>query len=250
MRIGISALLYNLSDALDLCSRIDEINHIEIGLDNLYECKELYRYKERINEMGISIGIHLPMELNTCENVEYIRNCWVDFINKINLELNEFDIRYFNLHLGYVITNRLIKNREKYLENSVKFLQKSNSCIDKKISIENVYTEYGDYSNIGNLRDDFEYIFSKLDNCDRISFCYDIGHDLINKSDYLDKLREKISVVHLSDNDGIQDLHIGIGRGILSNDTITEILELTPEYMILEIDHKYVEESINKINLL
>lgn len=248
MRLGISALLYNLEDALEICDRIESINHIEIGVDNISQCIDLYRYKDRIEKMNLSIGIHLPMELNTCENIEFIRDKWVEFIYEMKSELSNFDIKYFNLHLGHVMTNRLTKNRNKYLDNSIKFLQKISLYIDENISIENVYTKYGDYSNLGNLVNDFEYIFSKIQN--NITFCYDTGHDLINKSDYLEKLQNKISVIHLSDNDGLEDTHIGIGRGVLPKGTIRKVLDLNPEYLVLEIDYKYIEESIKIINLL
>ena len=34
MRLGISALLFNLDKALELCREVDRINHIEVGIDN------------------------------------------------------------------------------------------------------------------------------------------------------------------------------------------------------------------------
>lgn len=246
MNLGISALLYNLNDALNICNKFKKIKHIEIGIDNLHECKELYQYKSKIDEMGITIGIHLPMELNTCENVEYIRNSWVDFICKIDEELSGFDIKYYNMHLGYAITDRLSKNRLKYLDNSIKFLQNEKLPINRNISIENVYTKYGDYSNIGNQVGDFEYIFSKV--TDKISFCYDTGHNLIDTDNYIKKLNEKINIIHLSDNNGIEDTHVGIGRGILSENDIIETLSIECDYIILEINYMYIEETINKLS--
>ena len=36
------------------------------------------------------------MELNSCENIKYIRNSWVDFINKMEYELKDLNIKYFN----------------------------------------------------------------------------------------------------------------------------------------------------------
>lgn len=246
MNLGISALLYNLNDAIDICNRFKEIKHIEIGIDNLYECKELYKYKSKIDEMEITIGIHLPMELNTCENVEYIRNSWIDFICKIDEELNDFDVKYYNMHLGYAITSRISKNRVKYLNNSINFLQNKKLPINRNISIENVYTKHGDYSNIGNQASDFEYIFNKVPN--NISFCYDTGHNLIDRDNYIEKLNKKINIIHLSDNNGIEDSHIGIGRGILSKNEIIEILSIESDYIILEINYMYIEETITELS--
>ena len=83
MRLGISALLFNLDKALELCREVDRINHIEVGIDNLDECIKLSKYKGEFDKLNLSLGIHLPMELNSCENIKYIRKSWIDFINKI-----------------------------------------------------------------------------------------------------------------------------------------------------------------------
>lgn len=248
MILGISALLFNLDEALNLCNKIPSIKHIELGIDNLNECKELYRYKEKIDKLNISLSIHLPMELNSCENISYINNYWVKFILNINKELNDFDIKYYNLHLGYAIGNRLKNNRNKYLDNSIKFIRNVLNN-DINISIENVYSNEGDFSNLGNKSYDFEYIFNRV-NSNNLYFCYDTGHYLINKDDYINKLREKIGVIHLSDNNGVEDIHIGIGNGILPKEHIKEVISLDPKYLILEIDFNHIEDTINKLNAI
>lgn len=245
MKIGISTLLFNIEEALELCNKIDKINHLEIGIDNLSECEALYKYKDKINRLGLTVGIHLPMELNTCENIEYINHSWVNFIKDMHESLKEFKIKYFNLHLGYIMTNRLKNNRQKYLNNSIKFID--SITIDTDICIENVYCKKGNFSNIGNISYDFEYIFSMVKNS-KLYFCYDTGHNLIDSDDYIDKLKQKIKVIHLSDNDGIEDTHIGIGMGLLSKEQIKEVLDLNPEYLILEISYGYIKDTINTIN--
>lgn len=243
MKIGISALLFNLENALDLCEKLRNINHIELGIDNLSECKTIYKYINRINQLDLTLGIHLPMEFNTCDNIEYINNSWLKFFSKIENELKEFNIKYYNLHLGYVISSRLEKNREKYLDISSVFLDNLSKMTDSNITIENVYSNGGDFSNIGNKLYDFEYIFNKVKN-KKLSFCYDTGHYLINRDDYINVIKDKIKVIHLSDNDGISDLHIGLGKGILTKEHIKKLLNTNAEYLILEINHNNIEESI------
>ena len=49
MRLGISALLFNLDKALELCREVDRINHIEVGIDNLDECIKLSKYKDEFD---------------------------------------------------------------------------------------------------------------------------------------------------------------------------------------------------------
>lgn len=247
MRIGISALLFNLEEGLTICENSNCINHIEIGIDNLQECEKLCKYKEKINKLNLSIGIHLPMELNTCENISYIRESWKEYIKKLEKNLYGFKISYLNLHLGYVMENRLKRNREKYLNISTQFFDSLDLTSNVLITIENTYSKLGDFCNIGNKLYDFEYIFKNTKN-KKVHFCYDTGHYLINEDKYIENLKDKIKVVHLSDNDGVNDIHIGIGRGILSKNHIEKIMKISPEYLVLEINYNHIEESINKLN--
>lgn len=244
MRLGISALLFNLDKALELCREVDRIDHIEIGLDNLDECMKLHTYKDEFDKLNLSLGIHLPMELNSCENIKYIRNSWIDFINSMENQLKDLNIIYFNMHLGYVISERLYKNRKKYLDNSVSFFRDLLKKSNKRVSIENTYSKSGDFSNIGYIYDDFEYIFNKIEN-GNLCFCYDTGHNLINSSDYISNLNDRLEIIHLSDNNGIDDSHLGIGRGILQENEIKRLLSVNVKYLILEINHNQIKETID-----
>lgn len=246
MKIGISALLYNIDEAINLCEEINEIKHIELGIDNLYECDEIYKYIDKLKELNISLSIHLPMELNLCENIEFIRQSWVRFVEEMNYKLKDLNICYYNLHLGYVISDRLNKNREKYLDISCSMLDNIINKTKSNISIENTYSNNGDLSNVGNKVYDFEYIFNKVEN-EKLWFCYDTGHNLINRDNYIDKLYNKMRIVHLSDNDGNKDIHIGINKGILDKKEVKTIIDLEPDFLILEINYHDIKESIEYI---
>ena len=200
MKIGISALKFNLEDALNICKKNKKISHIEMGIDNLEDVESLKKYKDEINKLNLSISIHLPMELNTCEDIKFIRNSWVDFICEMDKILSlDFDIKYYNAHLGYIMSTRLDKNRQRYLQNTVEFLNDEklkNNLQNKIISIENTYSKKGDFSNVGNSVYDFKYIFDKIEN-DNVYFCYDTGHDLIDNSDY-EQIFDKIKIILLT----------------------------------------------------
>ena len=213
MKIGISALKFNLEDALNICKKNKKISHIEMGIDNLEDVESLKKYKDEINKLNLSISIHLPMELNTCEDIKFIRNSWVDFICEMDKILSlDFDIKYYNAHLGYIMTSRLEKNRQKYLDNTVEFLN------------------------------EFNYIFNKIEN-NNVYFCYDTGHDLINPSNY-DKLNYKTKVIHFSDNNGLEDLHLGYKKGILGSEVFEKIKKVDPEYLILEMNFDDIEDTL------
>lgn len=242
IRIGISSLVFNINEALEICNKNKEINHIEIGIDNLSDCEELKKYEKNIKKLNLSVGIHLPMELNPCEDIMFIKEKWMDYIKILSKELNFLNISYFNMHLGYVMTNRLIKNREKYLSNIVNFFEKlSLEKIQLPITIENTYTKGGDFSNVGSDVEDFQYIFKHNE---KLSFCFDSGHNLISKSNYY-LLEKETKVIHLSDNHGVEDEHLGILKGNLTLEELKNILSLEPEFLLLEMKLEDIEESLD-----
>lgn len=240
--IGISSLIFNINEALEICNKNKEINHIEIGIDNLCDCKELKKYENKIKELDLSLGIHLPMELNPCEDIIFIKEKWIEYVNILSEELKFLNVSYLNMHLGYIMTNRLSKNKEKYLNNIVDFfnkllLEKS----DINITIENTYTKGGDFSNLGNDVEDFKYIF---EHNKTIDFCFDSGHNLICKSNY-NLLKNKTRVIHLNDNHGTKDEHLGIMKGNLTDKELKNILSLNPEFIVLEMTFNHIEESLS-----
>ncbi len=242
MKIGISALKFNLKQALEICTKNKKITHIEMGIDNLEDIETLEEYKDEIEKLNLSISIHLPMELNTCEDIKYIRNSWIDFICDMDNILScNFDIKYYNAHLGYIMTNRLDKNRQRYLNNTVKFLN-SEKLNGKIISIENTYSKKGDFSNVGDNVYDFNYIFNNIKN-DKVYFCYDTGHNLISPSNY-EELFNKTKIIHFSDNNGVEDLHVGYTKGILDSNIFKKIAKINPDYLILEIDFDDIENTL------
>ena len=107
MRIGISALSFNLKEALEICENNKEINHIEIGIDNLSDVEKIRKYEKQIKKLNLTVGIHLPMELNSCEDIEFIRDKWVEYIITLDEKLSFFSISYYNMHLGYVMRDRI-----------------------------------------------------------------------------------------------------------------------------------------------
>ncbi|MBW4863605.1 MAG: sugar phosphate isomerase/epimerase, partial [Paeniclostridium sp.] len=126
-------------------------------------------------------------------------------------------------------------------DNTVDFIEKIN--ISSKVFIENTYTKGGDICNIGTTVDEFEYIFNNITR-KNTELCYDTGHNLINSDKYIYNLREKINLVHLSDNNGINDSHDSIGTGKLDLEEVRELINLKPEFIVLEVRHENINESI------
>ncbi|SHH28323.1 sugar phosphate isomerase/epimerase family protein [Tepidibacter thalassicus] len=248
MKLGISAMAYDIKEKIEICKEL-KFNHIEVGIDNLEDWNFLYEQIEKLKRNDISIGIHMPMELNTCETVKYINKCWVDFFLENYKRGKLLNVKYYNLHLGYGLKNRVKKQRKNYLDNTVHFLlMLIKKMTDIDIYIENTYSLDGDLVNLGNDAGDFEYIFKNVKS-ENLGFCYDTGHNLIDKSDYLNKLHSYIKLIHLSDNDGKSDLHMGLNEnGLLREEDIKYLLKLkNVKYIVLEMDKKFFQTSKNII---
>ena len=54
----------------------------------------------------------------------------------------------------------------------------------------------------------------------------------------------------MSDNDGVTDSHIGIGKGILCTSHIKKILDYNPEYLVLEIGYNDIKETLMNLKRL
>ena len=67
-------------------------------------------------------------------------------------------------------------------------------------------------------------------NSDYIGFCYDSSHDFVDgesKGEILDKWKNRLFSVHLSDNDGLCDRHWIPGKGHVDWDRIIPIIKKT-----------------------
>lgn len=245
MRIGLSAHSKNLFRAAEKCNEYG-CNHIEIGVDNMSDWEYVKRQIESLRSHGISIGVHMPLEMNPCERVEFIRESWLELLRK-SLDIGrELDVKYYNIHLGYGISSFVEKDRSEYLENGAQFLKKAaNLSNGSLICIENMYGKGGYIQNLGTCSKDFEYIF---ENTKGIGFCFDLGHSLISRGDYISRLAENTKLAHISSNDGREDLHRGIESTRAHDLTIQDILKLKNiEYVVLEMKEEHVAKSCEKI---
>ncbi len=234
----------DLKEKIKICKEIG-FNHIEVGIDHLEEWEFVYEEKESIQRNGMTLGVHMPMELNACENINYIQKYWMKFFIDHYNKGREINVKYYNLHLGYGLKNKVKKYREKYLENALYFFYTLLEKIkDADIYIENTYSHEGDLINLGNKVVDFQYIFKKIHK-NNFGFCYDTGHALIDKDDYISSLNNHIKLLHLNDNDGKEDLHLGLNEnGRLKETEIQYLLKLENlQYMVLEMDKKFLKNS-------
>jgi len=98
---------------------------------------------------------------------------------------------------------------------------------------------------------DFSRFYSELG--EDIGLVLDVGHANINHQiqEFINQFSEKIVHIHVSDNHGTQDVHLGIGYGTVNWASIAEAvkkMEYRGTIMLESIEH--VEESLQKLRKL
>lgn len=98
---------------------------------------------------------------------------------------------------------------------------------------------------------DFLRFYSELD--EDIGLVLDIAHANLNHQiqEFITQFSDKIVHMHVSDNDGIQDIHLGIGHGTVNWASVAEAVKKIgySDVIILEsIEH--VEESLQTLRKL
>lgn len=257
MRIGVACLYYEVEKTLDLIEKNkDFIKHLEIGIDKVTQIDEIAPFISKIEELGLSIGVHLAMEINTSEEIEYIRNSWAKFCEDIYKGVEVLKPAYLNLHMGYAIKSRFLNNKKKYLDNTVDFFFELSKIFRKLsripvITVENSYSfGCGEMTNTGISTGEFEYIFEKTKdirkNYNMPYFCFDTGHCVLSRDDY-SRLKKFTKVIHISDCDGKEDNHLEIFCGKLSFEDLNLALNMQPEYAVIEVKFENIEKSICKL---
>lgn len=137
-------------------------------------------------------------------------------------------------HVGYFSVDYDDFYKE-WLENSVETWEEISRHIGGEfpLFLENVWEE-----EIEPLRDFWEYI-----SVDNLGFCLDVGHwfsfgkgkEKENLSQWLQNLAPYLRHLHLHDNDGLEDKHLGLGEGEIPFSELfagLELLELKPSFTL------------------
>ncbi len=99
--------------------------------------------------------------------------------------------------------------------------------------------------------EDFSRFYDEFD--DELGIVLDVGHAHINQQvrNFINRFPQKIVHVHVSDNDGTSDAHLGIGCGTINWEDVAEAFKKVNygEVIMLEsVEH--VEKSLQKLRRL
>lgn len=212
-------------------------------LDNA-PLRELDRIKNALNN-GTVLTWHAPfMDLSPGAVDEKIREVTVNRIKQAVKESLSFNPRLIIVHPGYD-DYRFNEQEDKWLKNSLKTWRDIlNECPDTNFAVENVFE---------NKPDTLERLIKEIDSR-RFGYCFDTGHfnvfSKIPLNEWLDRLGEYIAEVHLHDNDGSGDNHLGLGEGNFDFDTLFNFLKGINKQPIFTLEAHTKEGVIKSIEYL
>lgn len=210
---GISALNFDIIQKLDIFSKYDRIGFIEYGVDSLSDLKVLEKNLEPY-QGSVQMAFHLPLKLNALEDIDELRKSNFNYIKSIIEEGLKFKPLYFNMHLGYAFSGKYDNSRKKFNDMCADYIRDILS-IDKsvKLYLENVYTSNKtggcDLFAVGVNEDQFVPLFKDLPS-DKVGFCLDLGHHMIQKEPLEDPVLYENCILHFNLNDEEQDIHLGL----------------------------------------
>lgn len=202
---------------------------VEVVLDNAellwpeIRWEEILAVADVINEYKVETRVHGPFySLNLGSRDSHVLHYSLGLLSA-GLEVsNALGSPLMVFHTGY-FPQLNPKSRVKWMGNFLPALQsliERAQMLEVQLAMENTYEQ-----DISLFDEIFERIQTPI-----LGMCLDTGHaecfGKIKPTLWVTAFRDKICHIHCSDNDGIDDLHWGLGKGIVNFKTLLTPLKL------------------------
>ena len=253
--IGLS-MLYCLNEPFSsLLKRLFRVgvNHVEIDDEGLHtlNLRKVRSLKEAAKANNLDLVIHAPWAgINIAAPSPVLRRTILKRLEKSIIYAKQLDCRLWLFHPGSRTGLSPIYPGKDWQQNlnSVRTLLKIARREGVKIAIENTPEPF---PSLMKSVDDFHRFYEDLG--DEIGLVLDVAHANLNNQiqDFFTQFSKKIVHMHVSDNDGANDLHLGIGYGNIDWENVAKMVKET-EYgnLIIVESTEHVEESLQFLSKL
>ena len=253
--IGLS-MLYCLDEpfntALKHLSEVT-VKHIEVPDEGLHTLnkRRVKQLKQAAEAHNLDFVVHAPWAgVNIATPSPDLRHAVLKRLTKSLVLAGQLDCRLWLFHPGSKTGLSHFYPEEDWQLNleSVRALLKVARKEGVEIAIENTPEPF---PSLMKSTDDFRRFYEELD--DDIGMVLDVAHANLNNQiqDFMEQFSKKIVHVHVSDNKGDSDLHMGLGQGNIDWNAFAKLVK-TADYsnliMIESTDH--IEESIQVLSRL
>ncbi len=238
-----------------LIERLRKVNvrHVEVldeGLHTL-NSKRVKALRSVAQSYDLKLTVHSPFaDINIASPSPVLRRTILRRLEKSISHASQLDCRLWVFHPG-------LKTGVSYFYpgldwqlnmESVRVLLKVARKHGVKIAIENVPEPH---PFLMKSVQDFSRFYSELD--EDIGLVLDIGHANLNHQiqEFITQFSDKIVHMHVSDNDGVQDIHLGLGYGTVNWKTVAEAIKKIGYSGVIILESvEHVEESLQTLRKL
>ena len=253
--IGLS-MLYCLDEPFNsVLKRLPELtlNHIELPDEGLHTLnkRRIKNLKEAAEAHNLDFVVHAPWAgINIATPSPALRRAVLKRLTKSLVLSVQLGCRLWLFHPGSRTGLSPIypgKDWQLNLE-SVRTLLQVARREGVNVAIENTPEPF---PSLMKRADDFHRFYEDLE--DDIGMVLDVAHANLNSQiqDFLEQFSKRIVHIHVSDNDGANDLHLGIGYGSIDWENVTKLVKEADYSNVIMIEStEHVEESIQSLRRL
>ena len=248
-KIGLSTLFYLSEPFVYLIEHLPhlDIKHFELADEGLHSLntRRVKKLKEIAVTRNLDFVIHAPWAgINIATPSPSLRRTVLKRLEKSIVYAGKLGCSLWIFHPGSRTALSHIYPEKDWQLNleSVRTLLRISRREDVKIAIENTPEPFP--SLMKNV-DEFTRFYDDLE--DDIGMVLDVAHAHLNNQiqDFLIHFTNKIVHMHVSDNDGVTDLHLGIGYGTVDWDHFSKLVKTKNYSKLLVIEStQHIEESI------
>jgi len=255
IKIGLSMLFClgePFSSLLKSLRRVD-VCHVEVIDEGLHalNSKRVNALRRVMHLQDLELTVHAPFaDINIASPSSVLRHTILKRLEKSIYHARQLDSRLWVFHPGLKTgVSDFYPGLDWRLNmESVRVLLRVARKQGVDIAIENVPEPH---PFLMKSVQDFSRFYNEMD--EDIGLALDIGHANLNHQvqDFISQFSDKIVHMHVSDNDGIQDSHLGIGHGTIDWASVAEAVkrvEYAGVIMVESIEH--TEESLQTLRKL
>ncbi|MFQ6080499.1 MAG: sugar phosphate isomerase/epimerase family protein [Candidatus Bathyarchaeia archaeon] len=230
-----------------------DVHSVEILDEGLHalNSRRVRALKKVTQSRGLELTIHAPFaDINIASPNSSLRRVILRRLEKSILYARQLDCRLWVFHPGLKTgVSSFYPGLDWRLNlGSVRTLLEVARRHDVEIAIENVPEPYPFLmKSVG----DFSRFYDELG--EDIGLVLDIGHANLNHQiqGFITKLSNKTVHVHVSDNDGTHDSHLGIGHGTIDWEDVTKLIKKIKYRGVVVLESvEHVEESLQTLRKL
>ena len=207
-------------------------DYVEVGIEGPEGMPAILLKKKKkivdlIRKKGLFAIGHTAWWMELASPLEEIRQIWVDEAKRSVDAAEALDITLLNFHFNIPYTLYLLKpaTKKEILDNMVKTMKEIVKYGKPKginIMLENTPLK----KRVVDLKD-YEYV---LDRTPGLGAHLDVAHGFVTGgmkyiTSYIKHFKKGILHVHVSDNDGVNDLHAPIGEGLIDWEAVVKALK-------------------------